>query len=326
MPIYSAFSLFFCLLCFQNENSHSLYAYVCANNTMKKIRAAGLRAKSWQMGDGGNMLLHPRPATNPTERRDTQVSTSRELTLPTLTHPHPVDSCLAWWVDSTWTPSNHMVCQLPRRLLHTAQPVTACTGRASVHRSLHRCPPPALQQDETWERKQLVPGQHTSLLTACVDAGGTTPPPPAAPQFPFAAAASRTKRSQQIIPQQLVTTAFAGEVLKMKARIHDNINTASSQLLCLTHGGEILWQGGFSCKNRAYLIPTPICEEHWQMLPCLGITWRVWNIWFKAEICSNTDTMDISVNIQWIQWKNHFYVWMFWLSNGVSLVNDLIWL
>lgn len=52
------------------------------------------RSRGWQMDGGGNMLQHPRPATTLADLSDTQVSTTSELMLPTLTQLLPVDPCL----------------------------------------------------------------------------------------------------------------------------------------------------------------------------------------------------------------------------------------
>lgn len=64
------------------------------NITLGERCCAG--SKGWQMDGSGNMLQHPRPATTLAEHSDKQVSTTGELTLPTLTQLLPVDSCSHW--------------------------------------------------------------------------------------------------------------------------------------------------------------------------------------------------------------------------------------
>lgn len=50
-------------------------------------------SKGWQMDGSGNMLQHPRPATTLAELSDTQVSTTDELMLLTLTQLLQLDPC-----------------------------------------------------------------------------------------------------------------------------------------------------------------------------------------------------------------------------------------
>ncbi|KAM7382411.1 hypothetical protein PAMP_002140 [Pampus punctatissimus] len=59
------------------------------------------------MDGSGNMLQHPRPATTLAELSDTQVSTSGELMLPTLTQLLPVDPCLNWMSSIYFCVSEH---------------------------------------------------------------------------------------------------------------------------------------------------------------------------------------------------------------------------
>lgn len=108
-----------------SEHSSSLPAWLCHtkwysshiedyNENITLGEGCCAQSRGWQMDGGGNMLQNPRPATTLADLSDMQVSTTGELTLPTLTQLLPADPLLASvWIFHTYMLSCHIALLAP---------------------------------------------------------------------------------------------------------------------------------------------------------------------------------------------------------------------
>lgn len=95
------------------------------------------RSKGWQMDGSGNMLQHPRPATTLAELNDTQVSTTGELMLPTLTQLLQWTPACTGRIFLPYMLSYQIALLAPRWLTPTVQLVNS-TARDSLYQPSQR--------------------------------------------------------------------------------------------------------------------------------------------------------------------------------------------